>query len=71
MASQYGPNMQAFVGPQTMNRQDIARLTSFNKVLLQFQRNVNDGLAPPRIDEIRDLYHKIGTSPGLALASSW
>eukprot|EP01043_Picozoa_sp_COSAG02_P009093 COSAG02_NODE_303_length_25213_cov_126.386199_16_plen_1132_part_00 len=71
MASQYGPSMQAFVGPQTMNRQDIARLTSFNQALLQFQRNVNAGLAPPQLDEICELYNKSSTLPGLALASWW
>eukprot|EP01043_Picozoa_sp_COSAG02_P028174 COSAG02_NODE_1696_length_11261_cov_132.993639_6_plen_105_part_00 len=71
MASQYGPHMQAQVGPQSMNRQDIARLSSFNKALLEYQRNVNSGLQPPSIAEIRELYEVTSTLPGLVLASSW
>ena len=58
MASAFGPGMQPFVGPQNMNRQDIARLTNFDKVLLEWQRQVGAGGQPPSIDEVRAKYEE-------------
>lgn len=65
MSSQFGPSMQAHVGPQSMNRQDIARLSTFNKALLEYQRKVRSGHEPPSIDEIRNLYDTTSTLPSL------
>lgn len=62
MASQHGPNMQACVGPQSLDRRDVARLTTFDKVLLEWERSVEAGQAPPSIREVREKYNKTSAS---------
>ena len=68
MASEYGPNMQAFVGPTAMDRQDIARLTKFHKLLLDHERVVEQGGEMPSIADLRDSFDHIIFEP---MVTTW
>ena len=70
MASKHGPSMQAFVGPQNMDRQDIGRLTNFNKILQEYERAVHQGGQPPSISAIREKYDTISAFPFQPLTCS-
>lgn len=58
----HGPNMQSFVGPQQMERQDIARLTKFHKLLLDHERVVEQGGEMPTISALRESFDNISKS---------